>query len=66
VSFYQDGAEHTITGYSARSGYSLAAGVGRINAATFVPELVAQTARDTAPAHPAHPPVPFMACVAPR
>jgi subtilase family serine protease len=66
VSFYQDGAEHTITGYSARSGYSLAAGVGTINAATFVPELVAQNARDTAPAHTAHPPVPFMACIAPR
>jgi subtilase family serine protease len=69
VSFYQDGAEHTITGYSARSGYSLAAGVGTINAAAFVPELVAQTARDTAAARTArtaHPPVPFMACVAPR
>ena len=57
VSFYQDGAEHTITGYRATSGYSLAAGVGTVNAAAFVPELVAQTARDTTAAHT------FMACV---
>jgi subtilase family serine protease len=57
VSFYQDGAEHTITGYRATSGYSLAAGVGTVNAAAFVPELVAQTARDTTAAQA------FMACV---
>jgi subtilase family serine protease len=47
VSFYQDGAEHTITGYRAGSGYSLATGVGTINASAFVPELVAQIPRGT-------------------
>jgi subtilase family serine protease len=65
VSFNQDGAEHTVVGYRAGSGagpavgggsgYSLAAGVGTLNAAAFVPELVAQTTRDAAR--------PLMACV---
>jgi subtilase family serine protease len=53
VSFYQDGAEQTVGGYQAGpagSGisYSLAAGVGTIDAAAFVPELAAQLTHDTA------------------
>jgi subtilase family serine protease len=49
VSFYQGGTEQTVTGFSASpdGGYSLATGVGTVNAAAFVPELVAQ---DTASA----------------
>jgi subtilase family serine protease len=39
VSFAQDGHEHTVTGFSARAGYSLAAGVGTVDARYFVPEL---------------------------
>jgi subtilase family serine protease len=39
VSFKQGGREHTVTGFTARSGYSLAAGVGTVNAEYFVPEL---------------------------
>jgi subtilase family serine protease len=47
VSFYHDDKEQTVDGYQARDGYSLAAGVGTIDAAAFVPELVKheQTAR---------------------
>jgi len=41
VSFNQNGSEHTVTGYAARRGYSLAAGVGTVNALYFVPELAA-------------------------
>jgi subtilase family serine protease len=41
VSFDQNGSEHTVTGYAARRGYSLAAGVGTVNALYFVPELAA-------------------------
>jgi subtilase family serine protease len=52
VSFYQDGAERTITGYRAGSGYSLATGVGTINASAFVPELVAQITLGTAASVP--------------
>lgn len=40
VSFFQDGKEHTVVGYSAGSGYDLVAGVGTVEAAKFVPELV--------------------------
>jgi len=39
VSFTQDGHFYTIQGFSARAGYSLAAGVGTVNGALFVPEL---------------------------
>jgi subtilase family serine protease len=39
VSVAQGGKTVTIHGYSARNGYSLAAGVGTINALLFVPEL---------------------------
>jgi len=39
VSFKQGGREHTVPGFTARSGYSLAAGVGTVNAEYFVPEL---------------------------
>jgi subtilase family serine protease len=39
VSFRQGGRRHTVTGFSARSGYSLAAGLGTVNAAYLVPEL---------------------------
>jgi subtilase family serine protease len=45
VSFGQSGQQHTVTGFSARSGYSLAAGVGTVDAATFVPELAAVAGR---------------------
>jgi subtilase family serine protease len=41
VSFSQDGRAYTITGFAARHGYSLAAGVGTVNALYFVPELAA-------------------------
>jgi subtilase family serine protease len=41
VSFSQDGHEYTVTGFAARHGYSLAAGVGTVNALYFVPELAA-------------------------
>jgi subtilase family serine protease len=41
VSFSQDGHAYTITGFAARHGYSLAAGVGTVNALYFVPELAA-------------------------
>ena len=39
VSFFQDGAEYTVQGFTAQQGYSLAAGVGTVNGALFVPEL---------------------------
>ena len=39
VSFKQGGREHTVPGFTARAGYSLAAGVGTVNAEYFVPEL---------------------------
>jgi subtilase family serine protease len=49
VSFYQDGAEHTVYGYQAKAaGYSLATGVGTINGAAFVPQLAAQIKTDIA------------------
>jgi subtilase family serine protease len=39
VSFSQGGKEYTIKGYNAKPVYSLAAGVGTVNGALFVPEL---------------------------
>jgi subtilase family serine protease len=39
VSFTQNGQDDTMQGFSARPGYSLAAGVGTGNGALFVPEL---------------------------
>jgi hypothetical protein len=39
VSFIQGGHEHTVTGFTARPGYNLAAGVGTVDARYFVPEL---------------------------
>ena len=39
VTFSQGGHEHTVRGFSARAGYSLAAGVGTVDARYFVPEL---------------------------
>jgi subtilase family serine protease len=39
VSFRQGGRKYTVRGYGARAGYSLATGVGTINAQLFVPEL---------------------------
>ena len=39
VSFRQGGKKHTVSGYRARAGYNLAAGLGTINAQLFVPEL---------------------------
>jgi subtilase family serine protease len=44
VSFKQGGRLHTVTGFAARPGYDLATGVGTVNAAWFVPELVHQLA----------------------
>ncbi len=41
VSFSQGGKLHTVHGLSARRGYDLAAGVGTVNAASFVFELAA-------------------------
>jgi subtilase family serine protease len=39
VSFRQRGALHTVNGFGAHRGYSLAAGLGTVNAYYFVPEL---------------------------
>ncbi|HTW04731.1 MAG TPA: S53 family peptidase [Streptosporangiaceae bacterium] len=39
VSFRQRGALHTVRGFRASRGYTLAAGVGTVNAFYFVPEL---------------------------
>jgi subtilase family serine protease len=39
VSFTQDNQNYTVQGFSARPVYSLAAGVGTVNGALFVPEL---------------------------
>jgi subtilase family serine protease len=41
VTFTQGGKNHTVIGWDARVGYDLASGVGGINGALFVPELVA-------------------------
>lgn len=41
VSFYQGSKTVTVKGFSAGSSYNLATGVGTIDAASFVPELVA-------------------------
>jgi subtilase family serine protease len=41
VTFPQNGATHTVRGFNAVDGYDLSTGVGTINAAKFVPELVA-------------------------
>jgi subtilase family serine protease len=41
VTFKQGGSTHTVRGFSAHHGYDLASGVGTIDAAKFVPELVA-------------------------
>ena len=40
VSFEQGGTEHTVDGYHASAGYNLASGLGTVDAALFVPELV--------------------------
>ncbi|HEX5405827.1 MAG TPA: S53 family peptidase [Pseudonocardiaceae bacterium] len=40
VSFTQGGKKHTVVGFPARHGYDLASGVGTVDAAQFVPELV--------------------------
>jgi subtilase family serine protease len=40
VSFKQGGKKHTVKGFQAVPGYDLASGVGTVNAALFVPELV--------------------------
>ena len=43
MTFPQSGAIHTVNGFTANSRYDMATGVGTINAAFFVPELVAAT-----------------------
>ena len=40
VSFEQGGTKHTVDGYQASAGYNLASGLGTVDAALFVPELV--------------------------
>jgi subtilase family serine protease len=45
VSFRQGGKLHTVTGFTAGPGYDLASGLGTVNAAKFVPELVAAAHR---------------------
>jgi subtilase family serine protease len=40
VTFQQGGSTHTVPGFNADTGYDLASGVGTLNAAKFVPELV--------------------------
>ena len=42
VSFSQDRKSYTVTGYNAVAGYDMASGLGTVNAADFVPELVAE------------------------
>ena len=44
VTFPQGGSEHTVRGWDAVNGYDLSSGVGTIDAAQFVPELVAAVA----------------------
>jgi subtilase family serine protease len=41
VTFPQGGSNHTVNGFDAGMGYDLSSGVGTLNAARFVPELVA-------------------------
>ena len=41
VTFPQGGSTHTVKGFNARHGYDLSTGVGTVDAAKFVPELVA-------------------------
>ena len=41
VTFPQGGSTHTVLGFDAVSGYDLATGLGTINGALFIPELVA-------------------------
>ncbi len=41
VTFPQGGAQHTVLGWDATAGYDLASGLGTIDGAKFVPELVA-------------------------
>jgi subtilase family serine protease len=41
VTFTQGGKDHTVIGWDARTGYDLSSGVGGINGALFVPQLVA-------------------------
>ena len=41
VTFPQDGANHTVHGFSAGTGYDMATGVGTVWAPDFVPELAA-------------------------
>lgn len=63
VTFRQHGGWHTVHGYRAGGGYSLATGVGTIYAPDFVPELArlagrggpsASSAQPGLPGHPAH------------
>ena len=45
VSFTQGGSKHIVHGFTAQKGYNLAAGVGTVNAAFFVPELAVLAGR---------------------
>jgi subtilase family serine protease len=45
VSFSQGGRRYKVLGFTARSGYNLASGLGTVNAAAFVPELAALAGR---------------------
>jgi subtilase family serine protease len=44
VSYIQDHKRYTVAGFTAKRGYDLASGVGTVNVAKFVPELVAEMA----------------------
>jgi hypothetical protein len=39
VTFKQDGRTYTVSGYTARDGYSRAAGLGTVNGQYLIPEL---------------------------
>ena len=41
MTFSQGGSDHTVVGFPARKGYDLSTGVGGIDGAQFVPQLVA-------------------------
>ena len=43
VTFPQGGSVHTVRGFDAVKGYDLSSGLGTLDAAQFVPELVAAT-----------------------
>jgi subtilase family serine protease len=59
VSFRQGGTLHTVPGFPARPGYSLASGVGTVDALRFVPELARAAEQHRRPGGPGRP-APFL------